>query len=87
VSRGRSVATIYRDLQGLSALSATLYGELADRAESAEGTFAIPRERGATKKRERKARVIERPAGQNDELAQARARRIMRATGFTEGNK
>lgn len=71
----RPIATIYRDIGGL-------FEELAARAEFAETTL-VALNKNAPNKTEPKPR-IDRPPGENDELAEARARRILRRKGFVE---
>lgn len=75
--RHRPESMIYRELAGL-------YEELALRAENRVTLPAPP----ATKaKAPRRTPSIVRPAGESDEVTEARARRILRERGYAEAKR
>ena len=73
--RHRHVSTIFRELAGL-------YEELALHAENGE---VLPAPPSATKRKTpRRTPTIVRPSGESDEVTEARARRILRMSGYAE---
>ena len=85
MSRGRPLFAIYREMARIHNEQAGLYNELAGRVEDDERT--IPVVATTTTKPERKPSVIVRPEGESNDLDRARARRVMRAEGWTENDQ
>ena len=81
MSPGRPLFEIYRAM-------AVLYNELAKRVEEdAERTQPVLTKTKTKTETERRPSVVARPEGESNDLDRARARRIMRAEGWTENDQ